>query len=110
MTRHHGEPLVPLYRGEQIRAAEQPLIADGRGEQLMRTAAVGLAACVVDVLTARGRVYGSTVTALVGSGNNGGDALYALSFLRRRGRPGGGDSPSLHRGARRRGRRHRIQR
>lgn len=85
MTRHHGEPLVPLYRGEQIRAAEQPLIADGRGEQLMRTAAVGLAACVVDVLTARGRVYGSTVTALVGSGNNGGDALYALSFLRRRG-------------------------
>lgn len=81
----HEPAVVPVYRAEQIRAAEQPLIEAGRGEELMRAAAAGLAACVLAALKERGGVYGSRVTALVGSGNNGGDALYALSFLRRRG-------------------------
>lgn len=85
MTRPDEPTLVPVHRAEQIRAAEQPLIDAGRGEELMRTAAAGLAACVREALQERGGVYGSRVTALVGSGNNGGDALYALSFLRRRG-------------------------
>src|SRR5690625_3830831 len=78
-------PLLPVYRGEQIREAERPLIAEGRGDELMRRAAYGLADCVAKILQQRRRVYGSPVTALVGSGNNGADALYALSFLRRRG-------------------------
>lgn len=85
MISHHEPAVVPVYRAEQIRAAEQPLIDAGRGEELMRAAAAGLAACVLAALKERGGVYGSRVTALVGSGNNGGDALYALSFLRRRG-------------------------
>ncbi|MFB9071524.1 NAD(P)H-hydrate dehydratase [Citricoccus parietis] len=40
---------------------------------------------MVRELRFRGPVAGSTVAALVGTGNNGGDALWALSFLRRRG-------------------------
>lgn len=85
MNRQHRLQLTPLYRGEQIRDAEQPLLEDGRGEELMRTAAAGVAACAVQVLKAGGGVYGRKAAALVGSGNNGGDALYALAMLRRRG-------------------------
>ncbi|BFO14546.1 hypothetical protein SHKM778_09340 [Streptomyces sp. KM77-8] len=48
----------------------------------MRRAAAGLAAACADVL---GRVYGSRVVLLVGSGDNGGDALYAGAGLARRG-------------------------
>lgn len=80
-------PLIrtPVYRGEQVRDAERPLLEAGQGDALMRTAAHGLATHVLEVLKQSGRVYGSRVTALVGSGNNGGDALFALAFLRRRG-------------------------
>ncbi len=52
----------------------------------MQRAAAGLAAACADVL---GRVYGSRVVLLVGSGDNGGDALYAGARLARRG-PGCG--------------------
>lgn len=85
MTRDDELRLLPVYRGEQIREAEAPLIEAGRGAELMRRAAYGLADCVAKILQRRGRAYGATVTAMVGSGNNGADALYALSFLRRRG-------------------------
>ena len=51
----------------------------------MRRAAWGLATHVLRELRAQGAVAGATVAALVGTGNNGGDALWALSFLRRRG-------------------------
>lgn len=49
---------------------------------LMQRAAAGLAVVCADVL---GRVYGSRVVLLVGSGDNGGDALYAGARLARRG-------------------------
>jgi hydroxyethylthiazole kinase-like uncharacterized protein yjeF len=49
---------------------------------LMQRAAAGLAAACADLL---GRVYGSRVVLLVGSGDNGGDALYAGARLARRG-------------------------
>lgn len=49
---------------------------------LMQRAAAGLAAACAEVL---GRVYGSRVVLLVGSGDNGGDALYAGARLARRG-------------------------
>ena len=71
--------------GTQVREAELPLVAAGQGPALMRRAAWGLAEHVAAVLRERGRVYGATVAALVGTGNNGGDALWALAFLRRRG-------------------------
>jgi hydroxyethylthiazole kinase-like uncharacterized protein yjeF len=49
---------------------------------LMARAAAGLAAAVVDLL---GGAYGRRVLLLVGSGDNGGDALYAGALLARRG-------------------------
>lgn len=52
----------------------------------MRRAAYAVAAHTARVLRARiGRVAGRRVTLLVGAGNNGGDALWAGAFLRRRG-------------------------
>ena len=84
MTRPDEPTLVPVHRAEQIRAAEQPLIDAGRGEELMRTAAAGLAACVREALQERGGVYGSRVTALVGSGNNGGAGNSGRRGRRRR--------------------------
>ena len=48
----------------------------------MQRAAAGLAHAVVDLL---GGGYGRRVLLLVGSGDNGGDALYAGAMLARRG-------------------------
>lgn len=65
----------------QVRAAEaaSPDLASG---VLMQRAARGLAHAVIDLL---GGAYGRRVTLLVGSGDNGGDALYAGAYLARRG-------------------------
>jgi ADP-dependent NAD(P)H-hydrate dehydratase / NAD(P)H-hydrate epimerase len=49
---------------------------------LMQRAAAGLAAACAGLL---GRVYGSRVVVLAGSGDNGGDALYAGAMLASRG-------------------------
>ena len=49
---------------------------------LMQRAATGLAAVCGQLL---GRIYGSRVVVLAGSGDNGGDALYAAAQLARRG-------------------------
>lgn len=51
----------------------------------MQRAAAGLAAACADLLRRGGRVYGSRVVLLVGTGDNGGDALYAGARLARRG-------------------------
>ncbi|MGB7980082.1 MAG: NAD(P)H-hydrate epimerase, partial [Candidatus Nanopelagicales bacterium] len=49
---------------------------------LMQRAATALAGICRDLLADRlAGVRGARVLALVGSGNNGGDALWALSFL-----------------------------
>ena len=71
----------------QVRAAEDEVL--GRladqglpPDTLMQRAASGLAYAVADFL---GPVYGRRVRLLVGSGNNGGDALYAGAVLARRG-------------------------
>lgn len=53
---------------------------------LMQRAAAGLAVACAQVLgRVYGKVYGSRVVLLVGSGDNGGDALYAGARLARRG-------------------------
>ncbi len=70
------------YTSDQIRAAERALMARLPEGTLMRRAATGLAVVCAGAL---GRVYGSRVTLLVGSGDNGGDALYAGAELARRG-------------------------
>src|SRR4051812_3598358 len=67
---------------EQVRAAERALMATLPEGALMQRAAAGLAAAVLDLL---GRAYGAHVVLLVGSGDNGGDALYAGALLARRG-------------------------
>ena len=73
------------YTGTQIRAAELSRLDAGDGPVLMRRAAWGLAHHTLELLTARGQTYGSRVIGLIGQGNNGGDALWALSFLAKRG-------------------------
>ncbi|ORV14700.1 NAD(P)H-hydrate dehydratase [Mycobacterium celatum] len=74
------------YSAEAIREAEAPLLASLPDGALMRRAAYGLATEIVRELTARtGGVAGRRVCAVVGSGDNGGDALWAATFLRRRG-------------------------
>ncbi|MGR6924051.1 NAD(P)H-hydrate dehydratase [[Actinomadura] parvosata] len=70
------------YTADQIRGAEHALMARLPEGTLMQRAAAGLAAVCADLL---GRVYGRRVVLLVGSGDNGGDALYAGERLARRG-------------------------
>lgn len=70
------------YDVEQVRAAEAQLLDRLPEGALMQRAAAGLSVVCSRLL---GRVYGARVLLLVGSGNNGGDALYAGSFLAARG-------------------------
>ena len=62
----------PGYTAAQVRAAEQPLLE--AGEPLMRRAAAALAGELRDLSPGR-------VLALVGAGDNGGDALFAVAEL-----------------------------
>ncbi|WP_445168975.1 NAD(P)H-hydrate dehydratase [Mycolicibacterium sp. Dal123E01] len=74
------------YTADEIRAAEAPLLASLPDGVLMRRAAYGLATAIAAELRARaGALAGRCVCAVVGSGDNGGDALWAATFLRRRG-------------------------
>jgi hydroxyethylthiazole kinase-like uncharacterized protein yjeF len=70
----------------EVRKAEAELMARLPEGTLMQRAAAGLARRCALLLTQRyGRVYGTRVLLLVGSGDNGGDALYAGARLARRG-------------------------
>ncbi|MDT0166404.1 NAD(P)H-hydrate dehydratase, partial [Actinotalea sp. AC32] len=76
------------HAAHDVRAAEEPLLARERtfSGGLMDRAATALAGTVRRRLVARrGRIVGGTVVALVGPGNNGGDALHALAHLAGRG-------------------------
>ncbi|MFI5509386.1 NAD(P)H-hydrate dehydratase [Mycobacterium sp. NPDC051804] len=74
------------YTADQIREAEAPLLASLPDGALMRRAAHGLATSIARELTLlTGGIAGRLVCAVVGSGDNGGDALWAATFLRRRG-------------------------
>ena len=66
------------YSAAQVRAAEAPLLA--AGEPLMRRAAAALARGIRRELEAAGAAAGPVVL-LVGSGDNGGDALFAGAEL-----------------------------
>ncbi|MFE0176305.1 NAD(P)H-hydrate dehydratase [Streptomyces sp. NPDC059002] len=70
------------YGVESVRAGEREVMGRLAEGALMQRAAAGLAAECARLL---GRVYGARVTLLVGSGDNGGDALYAGARLARRG-------------------------
>jgi hydroxyethylthiazole kinase-like uncharacterized protein yjeF len=76
----------PAYRVAAVRAAEAALMATLPEGALMQRAAAGLARrCAVLLREGRGGVYGAHVLLLVGSGDNGGDALYAGARLAQRG-------------------------
>ena len=74
------------YTADQIRAAEAPLLAGLPDGALMRRAATGLTGAIAAELRRRtGGLAGRSVCAVVGSGDNGGDALWSATLLRRRG-------------------------
>ncbi|GAB3518247.1 bifunctional ADP-dependent NAD(P)H-hydrate dehydratase/NAD(P)H-hydrate epimerase [Arthrobacter monumenti] len=78
--------MIHAYTGTQIRAAEAPLLGIGQGNALMQRAAYGLASTVLRELRRLERgVYGRRLVVLAGSGNNGGDALFAAARLSRQG-------------------------
>src|SRR5260221_474013 len=65
-----------------VRAAERALMARVPDGALMQRAAAGLASVCARLLS---QVYGSQVVVLAGTGDNGGDALFAGARLARRG-------------------------
>ncbi|WP_411730637.1 NAD(P)H-hydrate dehydratase [Paeniglutamicibacter sp.] len=78
--------MIPVYAGSHVRDAETALLSDANDLTLMRLAADALAHQAVLMLKERtGRLYGSRAVALVGPGSNGGDGLFALTALAKRG-------------------------
>jgi hydroxyethylthiazole kinase-like uncharacterized protein yjeF len=74
------------WRVADVRAAEKALMARLPDGTLMQRAAAGLARRCAGLLRDRfGGVYGRGVLVLVGSGDNGGDAMYAGATLAHRG-------------------------
>jgi ADP-dependent NAD(P)H-hydrate dehydratase / NAD(P)H-hydrate epimerase len=75
------------YQVAKIRTAEAALMALVPEGALMQRAAAGLASVCAGLLTGGqdGRIYGTRVAVLAGTGDNAGDALYAGALLARRG-------------------------
>jgi len=74
------------YTAGQIRAAEAPLLAALADGVLMRRAATGLAGAIAAEMRRRtAGLMGRSICAVIGSGDNGGDALWSATILRRRG-------------------------
>jgi ADP-dependent NAD(P)H-hydrate dehydratase / NAD(P)H-hydrate epimerase len=74
------------FTADEIREAEAPLLASLPEGGLMRRAAFGLATAIArELVLLTGGLAGRRICAVVGSGDNGGDALWAATFLRRRG-------------------------
>jgi ADP-dependent NAD(P)H-hydrate dehydratase / NAD(P)H-hydrate epimerase len=74
------------YQVAAVRAAERALMDLLPEGTLMQRAAAGLASAGVSLLARQpGHVYAARVAVLAGSGDNGGDALYAGARLARRG-------------------------
>jgi ADP-dependent NAD(P)H-hydrate dehydratase / NAD(P)H-hydrate epimerase len=73
------------WRVADVRAAEKALMATLPDGALMQRAAAGLARRCALLLDETGGVYGASVLLLVGSGDNGGDTLYAGASLAGRG-------------------------
>ncbi|MFZ0325030.1 MAG: NAD(P)H-hydrate dehydratase [Actinomycetes bacterium] len=75
----------PAHEVAAVRAAEAAMMRTVDAAVLMDRAAVGLARSCATLLAGVGGVYGARVALLVGSGNNGGDALVAGAALALRG-------------------------
>lgn len=76
----------PVYGVSEVRSAEETVLAQLPGGTLMERAATGLADACASLMRDGGqRLAGARVVVLAGSGNNGGDALYAGARLASRG-------------------------
>ncbi|GAB3580799.1 bifunctional ADP-dependent NAD(P)H-hydrate dehydratase/NAD(P)H-hydrate epimerase [Amycolatopsis endophytica] len=74
-----------FWTTERIRHAEERLLAVTAEGALMHKAAFAVSVHAAEMLAEHtGKVAGRHVVLLVGAGNNGGDALWAGAFLRRR--------------------------
>jgi hydroxyethylthiazole kinase-like uncharacterized protein yjeF len=81
-----SDEVLAAHRADDIRAAERPVLARLPEGTLMDKAAAALTSVCAEVLrTNCGGVYGRRVVLLVGSGNNGGDALLCGAQLQGRG-------------------------
>ncbi|MEO8829434.1 NAD(P)H-hydrate epimerase, partial [Lapillicoccus sp.] len=70
--------MIEAYSVKDVRAVEAAAMAGLPDGELMARAALGLAEVVMARLQGRD---GTRVVALVGTGDNGGDALYAAAHL-----------------------------
>ena len=78
--------MQPAFDVSAVRVAEARAMAQLPADTLMQRAAFGLATrCAQLIWRQRGALVGSRVVVLVGSGNNGGDALWAGVHLAQRG-------------------------
>lgn len=76
----------PVHDVATVRAAEEAVMSTLPDGALMERAATGLADACATLMRDLGlRLVGARVVLLIGSGNNGGDALYAGAHLARRG-------------------------
>jgi hydroxyethylthiazole kinase-like uncharacterized protein yjeF len=74
--------VIPLAAVAQVRAAEEAAMAAAPDVDLMAQAAHGLATVIERVLAGQGiKPAKAQVVALIGSGNNGGDALFAVAEI-----------------------------
>jgi hydroxyethylthiazole kinase-like uncharacterized protein yjeF len=74
--------VIPLAAVAQVRAAEETAMACAPDVDLMTQAAHGLAMVIERVLAGQGvKPAKAQVVALIGSGNNGGDALFAVAEI-----------------------------
>jgi hydroxyethylthiazole kinase-like uncharacterized protein yjeF len=74
------------YAANEVKAAVAKELETGAPDRLLRKAAAGLALITAQELERNcGTIYGRRVAILVGTGNNGADALLAGIALRRRG-------------------------
>lgn len=78
--------MKPIHDVPTIRQAEAELMARLPDGALMQRAATGLATTTADLIRQTfGRLAGVRLCVVAGSGNNGGDALFAAAQLARRG-------------------------
>lgn len=79
-------PSLSSYPVDDVRTAEARALGSAPEGALMQRAAAGLAAvCARELRSATGGISGRRAVLLVGSGSNGGDALWAGARLRARG-------------------------
>ncbi|MCL2787989.1 MAG: bifunctional ADP-dependent NAD(P)H-hydrate dehydratase/NAD(P)H-hydrate epimerase [Micrococcales bacterium] len=79
--------MICSYNAATIRECEKRLVGEGPKGRLMELAAHGAATVILREMRKRrdGRASGARILMLVGSGDNGGDALHAGAILARRG-------------------------